>query len=880
MSLSQYLFFFMMTLSLYTPAMADLELLDDIEESSDAGLNIELPETLSENVSQGNSYFVLIENIISDAGPARDLAVAGVIPVTPSALNQLLIPEEIREFLSDGVTLDLYLKNIDDETEELVPFASLSLVYQDQLFLIKNISLKPERKVRLTAASRTQLMGAIGKSLDQNGGFNFGSGMRMQIDIETMKAFLEVSQQNFGLKDITRTTYLGDSSVKALGNIFNYGLNAYASNSNDISSHSAYLNFNNVTSLGEQHLFINGDLTSNSDDSAFNLDELVYERDFAGRRLALGMLSGWSLQSLGNVSTLSGEQMYGFSYGNVAKSAKHDSSQSLTPITVYLPSSGEVRVLRDGKLLSSQRFPLGSHELDASRLPGGIYDVELEVVVGGKVVSSRRQQINKSYNTNANGNELAWQVWGGAAKKNQNYDYSNNAERDNDFEPLYGISLAAQEGMLSWSGSVYHNQNTLVVEASPTLQINEDIRLDLQTLYGSDGLLRNMANLNLNIPGGWGSLWAGTERGHEGKTLPMYIANRNTFGASLALANLHQSLGSVSLSFESDLDEQQKYIRADYSHNINMKYATASMQVGVNHYINNSDHFNERDTQYFANVNLSFPMDSDFRIGVSTQGNDKTLDLSAAASLDGVINRVGADISTSLGGENSQTNYGAYANYRGRYAEGSVSFSGSDDTQSISLTNNGSFVMGDGGIVAGRGDTGAGSAAVVVNMPEIGADDLEANINGQRYPLSSGKNLITLPAYDDYSIQVNSTDDANSSYQIQGESLNYNLYPGNIVEITPGVKQMVTVFGRLTTENGKPLRGVSIKNHIGETVTNETGNFAIDVDIKYPEVKAESEETGLFDVKMKLNADKSVVWLGEVVWRGKEVKNYNVSPPL
>ncbi|AZN35180.1 TcfC E-set like domain-containing protein [Iodobacter ciconiae] len=881
MSLSQYIFCLMVLPALFAHAEAHLELLDDIDEEADSGLNTELHSGLSEVANQENINLVIIEAISSNGGIEDSLDKAAIIPVPPPALNQLSIPQEMRDLLSDGISLDLYLKNIDDENEELLSFASLILIYEDQHFLIKNISLKADRQVRLSAESLAQLMSAVGQSLDQTGGFDFGSGMRMQIDIETMKAYLQVSQQNFAVKSVSRITYLGDSSAKGLGNIFNYGLNAYASNNNGMSSNSAYLNFNNVTSLGTQHLFISGDLNSNSqsDGKVFNLNELVYERDFAGRRLALGMLNGWSLQSLGNISTLSSERMYGFSYGNVAKSAKYDQSQSLTPITVYLPSSGEVRITRDGKLLSTQRFPLGSHELDASRLPGGIYDVEVEVVVGGKVVSSRRQQINKPYTPNATGNELAWQVWGGAGKKNNSYDYINNVERDGSFEPLYGFSLASQWEMLSWSTSLYRNQNTSVFEASPSVQINEDIRINLQSLYGSDGLLRNMANLNLNIPGGWGNTWIGIERGHEGRNLPMYIANRNTMGASLALANLHPSLGSVSFSFENDLDQKQKYVRADYSHNFDLKYATAYFQVGVNHYMNNDGGYRERDTQYFANVNFSFPMDSDFRIGASTQGRDSTLDLSAATTLDGVINRVGADVSRSFG-NSAVSNYGAYANYSGRYAEGSVSFAGSQDARSVSLTNNGGFVIGDGGIVAGKGEAGAGSAAVVVNMPEIGATDLEANINGQRYPLSSGKNLITLPAYDGYSIQVSSTDDAESSYQIQGELMNYNLYPGNIVEINPSVKQMITVFGRLTTEDGKPLSNASVRNHIGETMTNETGNFSIDVDLKHPEVKIESKETGSFDVKIKLGADKSVVWLGDVVWRGQGVTDYSVAPPL
>lgn len=72
-----------------------------------------------------------------------------------------------------------------------------------------------------------------------------------------------------------------------------------------------------------------------SGDENATLYKAMYERDFAGRRFAAGMLDSWNLQSLGPVTTINSSKIYGLSYGNRANSTVFDNSQSLTPIVVF-----------------------------------------------------------------------------------------------------------------------------------------------------------------------------------------------------------------------------------------------------------------------------------------------------------------------------------------------------------------------------------------------------------------------------------------------------------------------------------------------------------------------------------------------------------------
>ncbi|WP_421667197.1 TcfC E-set like domain-containing protein [Proteus terrae] len=84
-------------------------------------------------------------------------------------------------------------------------------------------------------------------------------------------------------------------------------------------------------------------------------------------------------------------------YGNNSSSKVNHSQLSLTPITVFLPSAGEVRIYREGKLLSIQSFPMGNFEVDTAPLPFSIYQVEVEVVIDGKVHAKQTQTVNKTF---------------------------------------------------------------------------------------------------------------------------------------------------------------------------------------------------------------------------------------------------------------------------------------------------------------------------------------------------------------------------------------------------------------------------------------------------------------------------------------------------
>ena len=237
----------------------------------------------------------------------------------------------------------------------------------------------------------------------------------LALDFRQLNLQLVVKESALGTVLRARSSDIGASSVDAVSSTLDYNLGVYDNRARASEGNtSSYLSLNSVTALREHHVELNGSIYGiGSGDENATLYKAMYERDFAGRRFAAGMLDSWNLQSLGPVTTINSSKIYGLSYGNRANSTVFDNSQSLTPIVVF-PSAGEVHLSRDGRLLSVQNFTMGNHEVDTGSLPYGIYDVEVEVVVNGKVVDKRMQRVNKLFSPNRGANAaLARQFWGG-----------------------------------------------------------------------------------------------------------------------------------------------------------------------------------------------------------------------------------------------------------------------------------------------------------------------------------------------------------------------------------------------------------------------------------------------------------------------------------
>jgi hypothetical protein len=87
---------------------------------------------------------------------------------------------------------------------------------------------------------------------------------------------------------------------------------------------------------------------------------------------------------------------------------------------------------------------------------------------------------------------------------------------------------------------------------------------------------------------------------------------------------------------------------------------------------------------------------------------------------------------------------------------------------------------------------------------------------------------------------------------VSGRKQSLNLYPGNVGVVEPEVKSMVTVFGRVRYPDGELATNTDIHNHIGKTRTDAKGEFAIDIDKKFPVITLVSANGNICEADLDL----------------------------
>lgn len=850
------------------------------------------PVPVEPSVTQGMTLAVSeqTDTLASDHGSSVGVDLSSlaqeVTPQVDSSSLSLNISDELKSYFASGVALPATIKSQDEQVaaDASEPIADIYITYSAERGLrLDKVELYPQLPFSLSADLRGRLAKIHDMPFDAQQRAALGDDLWLQMDVLTMNAEFVAAPTAFSVKEIKRVDMLGESSSAAFSDIMQYDVNGYHTSSSGGASRSAHVRLDNVASWQEHHINTQAYATQTESDAArsqtMELDELTYERDKDGRRLTVGMLNGWSMQSLGNVSTLYAQRLYGLSYGNKSDSVKYDGRQSLTPLVVYLPASGEVRVYRDGRLLTIQQMAMGNQELDTANFPAGIYDVKAEVVIAGKIVSSRTYRVNKLTDPNA-AQGLQWQVWGGASEISEYQDQFDQDEQylgsqeEERLAPLVGVSLASHWNGVDWNTSLYHNDKTQVIESQFAWPVNEVLSLDVQTLAASDSSLRGIATANLSLLNGAASMWLSSERGQQGDELNYGVTDQDTLGGSLFLGTWLPSVGSVNANYQQDHTQNARYWSADYSHNIDAgDFGFWTLTVGTN--VSEQQDTGERTQDRYATLNVSLPLSSDFSVGMSQQEGNRTLNLAGRHQFEGPITDVGVDMSMSETDRGTQTHFGSYARYDTRYAQGTLAYSHGEDSQSVSLSNRGVVTFGEHGLASGDG---RGESAIIVTVPDHVADDeLFAMVNQRQHALQAGENVIMVPGFEDYEVVIERDAEATNSYEIEVAEQVFTLYPGNVARLEVGIKQMMTVFGRLTDAQGDPLRHARVKNHIGETVTDANGQFSIDVDAAYPEVQVDPQhDRDPFKVEMSLPSGESTAWLGDIIYNGPPSNRYRI----
>ena len=794
-----------------------------------------------------------------------------------------VIPPAFVMALEEGMSVPVFLRLIDNnkknQSEDKIADAVI-VIDQGKIKLSSIHLLDGNQGPKLNNLLIDKLESQQDTFFNNDSGIVVDKDAVLKLNISSFNLSLDVDKNAFSPKTHTRESALGDSSVNTVSAVANYDLGVFQSQvKKGENSSSSYFNLDTLIAAAEHHVNINASAYSiGKSNSNVELYRAMYERDFNGLRFAFGLMSTWNLQSIASLTALSSSKIYAASIGNNASSMVVNKQQSLTPIYAFLNSPGEVRIYRQGKLLNIQNFPMGNFEVDTSVLPYGIYDVSIETVVDGKVVTTQNQTINKSFGAIAsNYDRASWEIYGGYIDfDKRNYarnDSSNNQAPEKSY--LLGTSIAKSFPVLSGINltmSNYGFDKYLVNESSINVALNEYASISWQGMVENHGSHRNIGTISINIPQGYGSLWASKEKTVIKGDLPVYDADSYSYGGTINLDKIVDRAGSFTISNTKDRRVGSDSINYEYANTLfSGRYGTVGLRTGVQRYhYDNQNSTNEK----YVSLDFSLPLSTWLSTGVSSiNGNVKANIYANKNFEDSVITNAGGSISKLVRDkDNGESNIStlAYASYDMKYNSGMVTINRPDnDRINGNLTSRGSIAYSNG-MISPSGQQG--KSGVIVNSDIHGSGSMVAKVNGQNYPISGKNTFIPLSPYSDYDIQLMNDGNSRDSFDIvSGRNKSVTLYPGNIALYQPEVRQLVTVFGRLKSPEGEFIKYASIRNHIGRTKTDKNGEFSMDVDVRYPVISLlRDDQKTICEADLNLQGARGALWVGDVTCEPQE----------
>lgn len=259
----------------------------------------------------------------------------------PVKVSNYVIPSVFANALYQGMSVPVFIRYEGDNSTQRSQqkIADAILTIKDNEFRLNQIALSdlPER---------TELSPQIKSLINEMQDKSIGDGQRVYINkdaslsLDTRSFYLELTVNRAAMQAaiLPRTNVLGESTAQDLSSVLNYSMGSYYNKYENTDSASSYLTLDNTWSLREHHLNFNGSLygigTSNQQSKLYRS---MYERDYQGRRFAMGMVDTWNLQSIASMSALNSSRIYGISYGNKSSSQTQDNTLALVPVTVFLP---------------------------------------------------------------------------------------------------------------------------------------------------------------------------------------------------------------------------------------------------------------------------------------------------------------------------------------------------------------------------------------------------------------------------------------------------------------------------------------------------------------------------------------------------------------
>ncbi|HHR5860535.1 TPA: TcfC E-set like domain-containing protein [Providencia alcalifaciens] len=792
-------------------------------------------------------------------------------------ISGYIIPPAFANALEEGMSIPVFLQLSDNKEADNKgsKIADATIIIDQGKIKLSHFSLIDSiNGPKLNSSLTDKLGNQHDIFFNEENSITIDSNAVLKFNILSFDLSLYVDKSAIVPQKQIRKSVLGNSSVREFTAVANYDLGVFHSQvKNAISSSSSYFSLDSLLAFAEDHFNLNASAYSiGKSNSNFELYRAMYERDYNGLHFAFGLMDTWNLQSIASLTALSSSKIYALSVGNNSSSFVNNSQQSLNPIYVFLNSPGEIRIYRQGKLLNIQNYPMGNFEIDTSMLPYGIYDVTIETIIDGEVVKTQDQTINKSFGAiTGEYNKLNWELYGGYADFDKRTYERKNTEQSIAPSKSYlaGVSIAYNYPILSgisFKASNYGFDKFLVQEIGINASLNNYVSLSWQKMLENHGSHRDIATVSISLPDGYGSLWASKEKTNIKGELPLHNADNYSYGSTLNLDKIITRGGSFTISNTIDRYAGSDSINYEYANTLfSSSYGSVGLRAGVQrYYYRDQISTNEK----FINIDFSLPISAWLSSGISSSnGNIKSNVYANKNFEDSAIKNIGISISKLIRSKNNgDSDFSAlgYTSYESKYNSGTLILNRPDNNRiNSNFTSKGSLAYTDG-VISPSGQQG--KSGVIINSDIKGDGSMLAKVNGLNYAINDVNTFIPLSPYSDYEIQLMNNGKSQDSFDIiSGRNKSLTLYPGNIALFKPKIRQLVTVFGRLKSSDGKYIKYTQVQNHIGRTRTDENGEFSMDVDIRYPVISSilEDKKT-VCEADLNLQDARGALWMGEI----------------
>lgn len=356
------------------------------------------------------------------------------------------------------------------------------------------------------------------------------------------------------------------------------------------------VSLNNETTLGLPYGYLKTDFNASNSGDGSEFYEAAYHLDIDSYSIKAGHFEFEpevnSTDFLNNTARLAQNAL------TVGTSKKllvggHNNNKVLS---FYAPTSGGVRVVRDGRLILQDNVPEGQNSIPYSRLPSGRYEVVLEVTSGGQVINTQTYQVYNTKGDSLTQGEVDFVATAGMFS-GSHYDYTGHGIQNID-DDVYGKALANYQLTRSLQvglGGLVTESGTMYIVGGAYNLIDWD--LSTEAVYSQ---FENASHLNANIG------------------IP-YL--------SLSYESLDNELGDPVASY--------MYGYADYSRlSLNSSYSFRDGQsVYAVYSLNNDNQPNnlgssEENEQQFISVGYSAPAVLDSRVNINVDYSEATDDTS------------------------------------------------------------------------------------------------------------------------------------------------------------------------------------------------------------------------------------------------------------